>query len=72
MHFYIIEKVKGQSDWSKIPVLEFTLEPGKEIRANCYKCGDLTPKPHYLSWNPSTSANPDFHRPQDFGSMTLQ
>ena len=50
-------------------VPDFALKPGAEIRANCYKCGDLTPKPHYLSWNPVTSRNPDFHRPQDFGIM---
>ena len=40
-----------------------------EWRANVYKCGDKTVRPHYLSWNPVTSAAPDFHRPQDFGVM---
>ena len=49
----------------------YTLEPGRVIHANCYKCGDLTPNPHYLLWNPSTSAVPDYHRPQDFGRMVL-
>ena len=49
----------------------FSLESGMEIRANCYKCGDLTPDPHYLSWNPISSEKPDFHRPQDFGTMLL-
>ena len=52
-------------------VPEFSLEPGKTIRANCYKCGDLTPQPHYLSWNPVTSETPNFHRCQDFGTMIL-
>lgn len=41
-------------------------------RANVYKCGDKTPHPHYLSWNPVTSAVPDFHRPQDFGTLFFQ
>ena len=50
---------------------EFQLKPGAVIKANCYKCGDKTEKPHYLSWNPSTSPTPDFHRPQDFGQMIL-
>ncbi len=50
---------------------DFSLQPGKTIRANCYKCGNLTPKPHYLSWNPINSQTPDFHRPQDFGCMIL-
>jgi len=44
---------------------------GRELRANCFKCGDLTPHPHYLSWNPCTSETPDFHRPCDFGRMIL-
>ena len=50
---------------------EFQLRSGATIRANCYKCGDKTAAPHYLSWNPSTSPVPDFHRPQDFGQMIL-
>ena len=49
----------------------YTLEPGRVIRANCYKCGDKTPNEHYLLWNPSTSEHPDYHRPQDFGEMVL-
>lgn len=42
---------------------------GASMRANCYKCGDLTPAEHYLAWNPCTSEQPNFHRPQDFGLM---
>ena len=40
-----------------------------KLRANVYKCGDLTEQEHYLAWNPVTSAVPDFHRSQDFGIM---
>ena len=40
--------------------------------ANVYKCGDLTEHEHYLAWNPVTSAAPDFHRPQDFGTMIFE
>ena len=47
----------------------FRLESGVSFRANCYKCGDKTEHPHFLSWNPVASGTPDFHRPQDFGSM---
>lgn len=47
------------------------LKKNAVIRANCYKCGDKTVNPHYLTWNPSTSPAPDFHRPQDFGEMIL-
>ena len=39
------------------------------LMANIYKCGDLTTRKHYLSWNPVRSEKPDFHRPEDFGKM---
>ena len=47
----------------------FDPRPGDVIRANCYKCGDLTEREHYLAWNPVTSATPNFHLPCDFGRM---
>ena len=50
---------------------DYTLEPGRVIRANCYKCGDKTVREHYMMWNPTTSDTPDFHRPEDFGEMEL-
>ena len=42
------------------------------MRANAYKCGDLTEHEHYCSWNPVTAERPDFHRPQDFGVMRFE
>ena len=51
-----------------LPDFAFT---GK-LRANVYKCGDLTEHEHYLAWNPVMSAVPDFHRPQDFGIMSFE
>ena len=50
----------------------FRIASGYTIRANCYKCGDKTPHPHYLAWNNIKSATPDFHRPQDFGCMMFE
>lgn len=50
----------------------FVLKSGQAFTANCYKCGDKTATPHYLSWNPMTSATPDFHCPVDFGKMILE
>ncbi|NEU07026.1 hypothetical protein GZH53_01765 [Flavihumibacter sp. R14] len=41
---------------------------GQTCRVNFYKCGDLLPEPHYLSWTNMESAQPDFHQPQFFGS----
>ena len=34
----------------------------KKIRANFYKCGDKTAHPHYVSWAPINTPQPDFHR----------
>ena len=40
-----------------------------EAAGNFYKCGDETQTPHYLAWAPLSSAQPDFHRRQDFGTL---
>lgn len=50
----------------------FALTSGRIIPANCYKCGDLTVQPHYLTWNPVTTEVPDYHTPNDFGRMILE
>ena len=51
---------------------DYKLVSGLTVRANCYKCGDLTVSPHYISWNPVDYPTPDFHRPCDFGTMILE
>ena len=43
--------------------------PEGEMAGNFYKCGDLTERPHYLSWMPMNTDMPDFHRRQDFGAL---
>ncbi len=69
---------KGPYHWqllAEIPfeVLDIPDNPqGTSIRANCYKCGDETPVPHFLSWNPVVAAKPDFHRPECFGEMIFE
>lgn len=45
---------------------------GMECRANFYKCGDLLPVPHFLSWNPIATEAPDFHRPEYFGKLVFE
>ena len=45
---------------------------GKTIRANFYKCGDLTPQPHYLAWNRVDRERPNFHYPPSFGLLTFE
>ena len=44
---------------------------GQKIGANFYKCGDKTPEPHFLSWNPIDLPRPDFHVPRFFGLLEL-
>ena len=48
---------------------EFSPAAGKAIRANCYKCGDKTVKPHWLTWNPVPYQRAAFHNPDAFGTM---
>ncbi len=38
---------------------------------NFYKCGDGTVQPHYLSWAPIGTPEPNFHQPQFFGKLIL-
>ncbi|WP_276496642.1 carbohydrate-binding family 9-like protein [Pontibacter litorisediminis] len=44
---------------------------GLQARGNFYKCGDDLPEPHYLAWNPIEAPEPDFHRPEHFGSIVF-
>ena len=45
---------------------------GQTITGNFYKCGDCTPQPHYLSWNPIDTPTPNFHVPQFFGTIHFE
>lgn len=42
---------------------------GRTFRANFYKCGDKLTVPHYVTWNPVETENPDYHRPEYFGTL---
>jgi hypothetical protein len=42
---------------------------GKTFRANFYKCGDMLKVPHYVTWNPVGTENPDYHQPVYFGLL---
>ena len=45
---------------------------GLEMTANFYKCGDLLPHPHFLSWAPISLEKPMFHCPQFFGKIKFE
>lgn len=70
-------EMEGMFAWNlltSIPLsligVEYTGKP-VDLRGNFYKCASATAAPHYLSWNPVGGERPDFHRPQDFGIITL-
>jgi len=44
--------------------------PGREWRANLYKCGERTTHPHYAAWAPLDRL--DFHLPRCFGGITFE
>jgi hypothetical protein len=66
---------KGIHEWElvvSIPLTLMGIEPEmlpEKILGNFYKCADDTDTPHYLSWNPVSVSEPDFHRPNFFGEI---
>ncbi len=72
------QEVEGSFIWNvamAIPLELLGLEYcGKqiEIRGNFNKCASATSQPHYVSWAPINSAEPDFHRPDFFGKIILE
>lgn len=72
------EEVEGMFAWNllvAIPLEVMGLKyEGKPIamKGNFYKCGDLTSAPHFLSWAPINTPNPDFHRPEFFANIILE
>lgn len=42
------------------------------MMGNFYKCADLTTAPHFVSWAPIATPEPDFHRPEFFAPITLE
>ena len=72
------EEVQGMFTWNllvEIPLslmdVEFKGEP-IDMMANFYKCADLTSSPHFLSWAPISTPEPDFHRPEFFQPIRLE
>jgi len=74
------EEKKGNFEWDlivKIPLTVFVYSDLKTLRkrkarANFYKCGDETAKPHFLTWNPVKTEQPDFHQPDYFGLIWFE
>lgn len=47
------------------------LGAGCAFRANFYNC-DETIHPHFGTWNPVVAPQPDFHRPECFGTVRIE
>ena len=69
---------EGLQNWRVCIIIPFELigiDPEKlpaAIRANFYKCGDKTAHPHFVSWAPIDTPQPDFHRPEFFGELRFR
>ena len=70
-----IDSVGEGQQWWMVEIIPFSLlgveRAPKSIRCNFYKCGDGCRRPHYLSWSPVESEEPNFHRPECFGIVDL-
>lgn len=68
----------GVWNWRVVVLIPFELigvDPDnlpESLRANFYKCGDNTAHPHFASWSPIDTPQPDFHRPEFFGKLLLK
>ncbi len=51
---------------------EFQENGPLHLKTNFYKCGDETEFPHYGVWKIVKTDEPDFHRPEYFGNLTLE
>lgn len=58
----LIEKVYGRCEFKS----------GDVIKGNFYKCGDETEIEHYGSWTVIDNPTPDFHRPENFGTLIIE
>jgi len=67
----------GEHSWKVTVFIPFALigmngeNLPESVGVNFYKCGDLTAHPHFVTWNPVGTEQPDFHRPEFFGELTF-
>ncbi|MDR0824074.1 MAG: hypothetical protein LBN74_03205 [Prevotella sp.] len=74
------DKKQGDFKWNMLVVIPVSAYwqsgldsfNGVKAHANFYKCGDGLTTPHFLSWNPIKTENPNFHVPQFFGKLTFE
>ncbi len=70
-----IDSVGEGQRWWMVEIIPFSLLglecAPQSLKCNFYKCGDGCLKPHFLSWSPIASAEPNFHCPEFFGHIDL-
>ncbi len=74
------EEKSGSFEWEmmiRIPIECFAYDTlksfsGMKATANFFKCGDETSGPHFVTWNPVKTENPDYHRPEFFGNILFE
>lgn len=75
-HGRVFPEQDGEHEWTVVVGIPFELlgyrQRPDELRANLYKCADASSRPHYLCWSPISTAKPDFHRPEFFGTLILE
>lgn len=74
------DEIQGHNKWSMTLIIPATAMfkhklkswSGAEATMNLYKCGDDLSHPHFLSWKPIRTPQPDFHRPEFFGDVKFR
>lgn len=72
------QEVEGSFIWNVAMAIPLNLigvkYQGKpvEMKGNFNKCASATSQPHYVSWAPIDTEQPDFHRPEFFGTILLE
>ncbi len=72
------QEVEGSFIWSvvlSVPMKLFGIETASTditTRGNFNKCASSTSQPHFLSWSPISTAKPDFHQPEAFGTIEIK
>lgn len=65
----------GIHEWSAFIAIPYDIigldSNSTSIFANFYKCADDSYIPHYVSWAPIDTANPDFHRSEFFSQLII-
>lgn len=71
------QELEGLFSWNLIYAIPFELlgieweNKPITLMGNFYKCADKTADPHFLSWAPIDTPQPDFHRPEFFQPIVL-